>query len=334
VGKIKSFTNLRTLIQKREIVVVIVLLVIIVFLSFTSTGFFTFYNIMNVLNFCSTFGIISIGMTIVMVSGGIDLSVGSIFALVSMFALSFQPIPENVNPAAGLTVWARNLGMPFPVIIFGSLTLGAIAGLVNGFLIVKLRLQPFIVTMATMMIFRGLALFWSHGFGAQGVTEVFGKLGGTYVWGVPSTVIWYFVLLLLFHYILHQTSLGRRYYLVGTNKTVSYWSGLKTDRLQLSAYVLLGILTAISAILYSSWTTTVEPWAGRGFMLTSIASVLIGGGSTLGGQGSIFGTFLGVLIFGFLFNAFAMLRVGAYASQVVEGVVILGIVLWYSIKPK
>lgn len=291
---------------------VIGLLLIIVIISIMSPSFLTLNNLFNVLRQVSINALIAFGMTFVILTGGIDLSVGSILAL-----------------TGAVTAGMMSGGMdPLLAMLLGVL-LGVILGAINGLIIAKGKVAPFIATLATMTIFRGLTLVYTEGRPISGLGDsaVFTMLGKGYFFGIPVPVITMSITFAVLYFILKKTTFGRRVYAVGGNEEASRLSGINVDRIKIYVYSLAGGLTAIASLILTSRLNSAQPTAGNMFELDAIAAVVLGGTSLTGGRGWIVGTLVGALIIGVLNNGLNLIGVSSFFQQVVKGAVILIAVL-------
>lgn len=291
---------------------VIGLLLIIVIISIMSPSFLTLSNLFNVLRQVSINALIAFGMTFVILTGGIDLSVGSILAL-----------------TGAVTAGMMSGGMdPLLAMLLGVL-LGVILGAINGLIIAKGKVAPFIATLATMTIFRGLTLVYTEGRPISGLGDsaVFTMLGKGYFFGIPVPVITMSITFAVLYFILKKTTFGRRVYAVGGNEEASRLSGINVDRIKIYVYSLAGGLTAIASLILTSRLNSAQPTAGNMFELDAIAAVVLGGTSLTGGRGWIVGTLVGALIIGVLNNGLNLIGVSSFFQQVVKGAVILIAVL-------
>lgn len=287
------------------------LLAIIVILSIMSPDFLTQNNILNVMRQVSVNALIAFGMTFIILTGGIDLSVGAILALSGAFT-------------AGMMMDGMSSGL---AILLG-LAAGTVMGAVNGLLITKGKIAPFIATLATMTIFRGLALVYTEGRPITGFnSDLFTMLGAGYFFIIPVPVIWMLITFIILYFILRRTAFGRRVYAIGGNEEASLLSGIKVDRVKVYIYALTGFLAALSGIILTSRLNSAQPNAGMGYELDAIAAVVLGGTSLSGGRGWIFGTLIGAMIIGVLNNGLNLLEVSSFYQQVVKGSVILLAVL-------
>ncbi|KIA81519.1 ABC transporter permease [Chromobacterium piscinae] len=290
----------------------IALVLVAVGLSVMSPDFLTVNNLLNVMRQVSINALIAFGMTLVILLGGIDLSVGSILALSSVLTATL--LRAGVDP-----LLATLLGI----------LAGAAMGLFNGLVISKGKVAPFIATLASMTILRGLALVFSNGSPITGFdSELFSMLGGGYVAGlVPVPVVWMLILFAGFWFLLKKTVFGRHVYATGGNEEAARLSGVKVDRVKLWVYTTSGAMAAMAGVVLTSRLNSAQPTAGTGYELDAIAAVVLGGTSLSGGRGWIFGTLIGALLIGVLNNGLNLLGVSSFYQQVIKGAVILLAVL-------
>lgn len=287
------------------------LLLIVIILSLLSPNFLTLSNMLNILRQVSINALIAFGMTFVILTGGIDLSVGSILALAA--ALSAGMLVSGVDPIL--------------VILIGLLA-GAAMGAFNGILITKGKIAPFIATLATMTIFRGLTLVYTDGRPITGMeSDFFRMIGAGYLFVIPLPVIWMMFSFAVLYFLLKKTTFGRHVYAIGGNEEASRLSGLKVDQIKIYVYSLTGLLSALAGIILTSRLDSAQPNAGFTYELDAIAAVVLGGTSLAGGRGWIVGTIIGALIIGVLNNGLNLLNVSSFYQQVVKGMVILLAVL-------
>jgi ribose/xylose/arabinose/galactoside ABC-type transport system permease subunit len=280
-------------------------------LAVTSRPFRTLSNIENILQQISVNGIIAVGMTLVIITAGIDLSVGSVLALSAVVAASFAHPGEH------------SLIVPVAV----GILVGLCCGIVNGLLIAKKRLAPFIVTLGMMTVARGAALVYTSGRPVINLSDGYNEIGGGALGAVPFSALIFFVVVALGAFILHFTRFGRYVYAVGGNELAAKVSGVNTDNVLIGVYALTGALTGVAGIVLSSRVMSGSPASGTGYELDAIAAVVIGGTSLSGGVGSIAGTIVGVLIIGAMNNGLDLLDVSSYWQQIVKGVIIVLAVL-------
>ncbi|PKR77929.1 ribose ABC transporter permease [Halalkalibacillus sediminis] len=288
------------------------LIAIVIGLSIMSPNFLDLGNILNVLRQVTIIALLAFGMTFVILTGGIDLSVGSILALAGALTAGF--IASGIDPILG--------------VLLGVLA-GGLMGAFNGFIISKGKVAPFIATLATMTIFRGLTLVYTDGRPVSGFTDsaAFEMIGRGYFLGIPIPVIIMFIVFFILFFVLKQTVFGRQVYALGGNEEASILSGIKVNRVKIWVYSLTGALSALAGIILTSRLNSAQPNAGFTYELDAIAAVVLGGTSLSGGRGWIFGTLVGALIIGVLNNGLNLLGVSSFYQQVVKGGVILLAVL-------
>ncbi len=288
-----------------------VLFVTVLIFGILYKGFFSFSNISNILLQSSILGIVAGGMTFVILSGGIDLSVGSVVAFTSAIA-------------CGLEV---NMHLPWYIAFLGAITVGALFGAINGGLVVYGGLQPFIATLTTMAIARGATLAYTKGYPISGMSDMFLFWGSGDIYGFPMPIIVMIVVLLLLYFILKMTRFGFHIYAVGGHEEASRVTGVNIDRTKFMVYVVSGITAAVGGILLAGRLWSAQPNAAIGFELDAIAAVVLGGTSLFGGVGGIGGTVIGMLIMGTLNNGLSLLGVTSYLQQVIKGTVFILAVL-------
>lgn len=307
VNKVNHFDNL---LQKLGPLLGFIILVAIV--SILNPSFLEPLNLLNLLRQVAINALIAFGMTFVILTGGIDLSVGSILALSS--ALIAGMIVSGIDPILAILI---------------GCILGAIMGAINGLLITKGKMAPFIATLATMTIFRGLTLVYTDGNPITGLGEnyAFQLFGRGYFLGIPVPAITMIIAFAVLWVILHKTSFGRKTYAIGGNEKAALISGIKVPRVKVMIYALAGLLSALAGAILTSRLNSAQPTAGTSYELDAIAAVVLGGTSLSGGRGLIVGTLIGALIIGTLNNGLNLLGVSSFFQMVVKGVVILIAVL-------
>lgn len=287
------------------------LILLVVLASLLSPHFLTFKNIINVLRQVSIVAIISVGMTYVIITGGIDLSVGSVAALSGMITGMFL----------------KNVGAGIFVSICMGIISGMLCGLFCGILITsRIRMPPFIATLAMMSIARGIALMMTSGRPIFNLPESFGFLGGGFIWGIPIPIIVMLCIFLIAHISLAYTQSGLYFYAIGGNEEAARVTGIKTDAVKMRAYLISGFCASIAGIVLTSRVMVSEPIAGFLYELDAIAAVIIGGANLFGGEGIVLGTLIGAVIMGVLRNSLNLLNVSTYLQQVVVGFVIVTMV--------
>ncbi|MEY4996890.1 MAG: hypothetical protein RLY59_294 [Actinomycetota bacterium] len=287
------------------------LVLIFVLLSFLSPYFFTPGNLLNILTQIAPTGVMAVGAFMVIIIGGIDLSVGAVLALSSM-----------------VMAWIfKYAGLPFEVAVIAGLVTGALIGLLNGILATVGKLQPFIATLATMSAATGLAVFITGGNTVNGFPDWFLALTQIRVLGIPLQALIMFAVFLLAAFWLRFRPGGRALFAIGGNEEVARLSGVPVRRTKIIVYTVAGLLAAIAGMLVTSRLDSAQPTAGAADLLNVIAVVVIGGASLAGGSGSLLGTFVGLLIIGVLNNGLSLLGVSPNLQPVVLGAVIVAAVM-------
>ncbi len=283
------------------------LIAISIVVGIAAPSFFTEYNLISVLRQASINGLIAFGVTVVIISGGIDLSVGSILAVSSMVMALM--INSGINPLLAMIV---------------ALIIGALIGMINGLLIAKGKLQPFIATLGTMMVFRGVTLFISNGVPASKLGDgLIGWIGRGYFLGIPIPVYIFVIVFLIFQYFLKNTTFGKKIYAIGGNTKAARLSGVNIEKNIIYVYMISGLLSALAGIILTSRVDSAVPTAGDGYELTAIAAAVIGGTSLAGGKGRAVGTIVGALIIAVIVNGLNLIGTSPYLQQIITGLVIV-----------
>ncbi|MEH6454109.1 MAG: ribose ABC transporter permease [Psychromonas sp.] len=307
----KSFFNKEWLIEQKSLIALIMLVVIV---SFLNEHFLTMGNVLNILRQTSVIAILAAGMTLVILTAGIDLSVGSILALCGAFAASMVA-----------------LELPILIAVTVSLLAGALLGSVAGIIIAKGKVQAFIATLVTMTLLRGVTMVYTDGrpisTGFTDVADSFSWIGTGYAFGIPIPVWLMAVVFTSIWYLLNHTRFGRYIYALGGNESATHLSGINVDRIKIGVYAICGLLAALAGLIITARLSSAQPTAGMGYELDAIAAVVLGGTSLAGGKGRITGTLIGALIIGVLNNALNLLDVSSYYQMIVKGAVILLAVL-------
>ncbi len=287
------------------------LIVIFAFFSFASPNFFTYTNVTSILFSAVVIGILALGTTFVIITGGIDLSLGTGMALSAVMS----------------GVFIVNLGLPLGVGVLGAILFGGLIGLVNGFNVAVLRIPPFIATLAMMLVAQGLALVFSHSapiyFSASpGYVKI---SSGNLIPGVnfPNAVVIFAVVAVIAAVVLNKTVLGRYTYSIGSNEEATALSGINVRKWKIIVYTLAGLFIGLAGVLISARLSSAQPATGPGYELQAIAAVVIGGTSLAGGRGSIVGTVIGALIISVLNNGLQIMSIPQEWQNVILGVVIL-----------
>jgi len=282
------------------------LITLFVGLIIATPNFFTPTNLSSVVRQTAVINIMALGMTMVIITGGIDLSVGSILAL-----------------SGCMGTMAMTSGWPIPAGIAVGVVVGCLAGLLNGSLTTRLRINPFIVTLGTLLIIRGMALILTNGMPVQNVPKGFSFLGEGSVLGVPFVLLILLAIALIVHVILEHTKLGRYAFAIGSNPDAAFYAGIPVKFHTTVIYGICGMLTGLAGMIESSRLMTGQPTAGQGYELPAIAAVVIGGGSLRGGEGTVVGTLIGAFIMGLLSNGCDLLGIQPFVQQATIGAVII-----------
>ncbi|MED4204746.1 ABC transporter permease [Neobacillus mesonae] len=285
------------------------LIVLFIFFSIASPNFFQFDNVIGILLSTSVIGILALGATFIIITSGIDLSVGTVMTLCSVMA----------------GIFITSMGLPVIIGVIGGILTGAVAGLLAGLAISKMRIPPFIATLAVMMIAKGLALVIS---GAAPIyfTAIpsFTKIAmGNIIPGVPNAIVIFFLMAIIGAILLNKTIIGRYTFAIGSNEEATRLSGVNVNKWKVIIYIIAGIFTGVAGIVMAARLNSAQPALGQGYELEAIAAVVIGGTSLSGGKGTILGTVIGALIMSVLTNGLRILSVPQEWQTVVVGAVIL-----------
>ena len=294
-----------------DIKIALVALLMIIAAAIISPHFLEPANIRSLLLQVSPLGIIAVGMTFVIITAGIDLSVGSQVAMISV-------------------LMAGNGTLSMPMMISLALVIGLIAGTSNGFLIGSAQISPFITTLATMAIFKGVALFVSNSEERRIVDSDFSSIATTDFLGLPLPVWLFFLAVVIGQIVLKRSVFGLRVAAVGSNFEAARFAGIDVDKIRTAVYIISGVLCGASSLLVSSRLSTATPTLGDFYELDAIAAVIIGGTSLFGGRGSVVGTFFGILIFGVITNVLNLSGASPHVQRIAKGLVILAAVYFQS----
>lgn len=307
-GGNEFFKGLVYIIRLREFAVkyisTLVFVVLVVLASILSPYFFSITNIFNILQQASIVGCLAVGQTFVILTGGIDLSVGSIVAISSVISAMSQAFGLLLSCLMGL-----GIGVAF--------------GFLNGVLVTKGKLPPFIATLGTMGIARGVALTVTRGWVVTGITDEFAFIGGGYIGVVPFTFIIWIVVFLLGFVFIAKTRQGFSVFAIGGNQNATFLSGINVTKVKLLVYALSGLCAGLGGVLYTARMTVGQPTAGGAFALDSIAAVVVGGTNIFGGEGDMVGTVRGVLILQLLNNLLNLIGISPFIQEAVKGIIIL-----------
>jgi len=286
------------------------LIALFVGLSVASPHFLTTANLGSVIRQTAVLNIMALGMTMIIIAGGIDLSVGAILALSGLLGCMVM--------TSGYPIW---MGLGAGVLV------GAACGLANGVMTAKLRINPFIVTLGTMGIYRGISLILSGGLGVHSLPKGFSYLGEGSVLGIPFVLLVLLVCGAAVHVLLEHTRMGRYAFAIGSNPDAAFYAGIPVAFHTSAIYAAGGLLAGLAGMIEASRLMTGQPTAGQGYELQAIAAVVIGGGSLRGGAGSVVGTLIGAFIMGLLSNGSDLLGISPYVQQALIGAVIILAVL-------
>jgi ribose transport system permease protein len=286
------------------------LFLLCVFFSLTSPHFLTTNNLLTVALQTSVIAIVAIGQTFVIIKSGIDLSVGSVVAISGVVAADLM-----------------TKGTPVAIAVLIGIGVGAVCGLINGFLIAFGKIPPFIATLGMMGAARGAALVITDGIPVSGLPASFGALAGAQLFGViPSSVVIMLIIAIIMGLILSKSHFGRNIYAIGSNEEAAYLSGIPIKKTKMWVYVVSGLMSGIAGIVLTSRLVSAQPTAGNMYELDAIAAVVIGGASLMGGVGSILGTLIGAFVMGVLRNGLNLLNVSPFWQQIaIGGVVVLAV---------
>lgn len=307
--------NEKSMIKKlfgfRETGVVAGLIVLTVIFSFSSDIFFTGNNLLNITRQISITALLAIAMTFVIITGGIDLSVGAVIAFSGIITTSLM----------------KDYDIPMFLAILAGIIIGVITGLVNGLLIAYLNMPAFITTMGTMTILRGLGYIYTQGYPIYDLPKNFRFIGQGYLGPIPVPSVIFVTVAVLAYILLNKTVLGRHIYAVGGNIEAARLAGIKVRKVQLYVYMLSGLISGMAAVVQAARVGSGLPKIGEGFEMDAIASAVIGGAAMSGGSGTILGTILGSMILGVLSNGLSLMDVDSYVMNVISGCVVILAVL-------
>ncbi|OMG51189.1 ribose ABC transporter permease [Paenibacillus macerans] len=292
--------------------IIFVLLVLCVILSIVSPVFLTTENLITVLRQVSNNVFLALGMTLVMILGGIDLSVGAIVAVSGTLTVGFMV----------------NNGIPMPVAILLGILIGTLLGFFNGVIITQFKLPAFIVTLATMNIAQGIAYIYSGGRSARITNDAYTQLGTGKLFGfLPLPVLYMAILTVIFIVLLNKTKFGTNIFAIGGNREAARLSGVRIKKVEIAVYTLAGLLSALAGIVLSARMYSGQPSVGQGYEMDAIAACVLGGVSMAGGRGRISGTIFGVMIIGVVSNGLNLMGVSSFWQLLVKGLIILIAVL-------
>lgn len=321
---IKDILN-KTGIDAQQLIILIALISIMAVFSILSPVFFSVQNLGNILRVSSFYGIAALGMTLVILTGGIDLSVGSVLALGGAVGAGLLGVAFGA---------ANPIKLPVAAAIIAALAVTGLIGLLNGFVITKLKMTPFIATLAMMTIARGLTYVFTD-FIVQGVPgtpitffhPVLTFLGTGAIAGIPTQAVIFLILALILSAFLRYTAFGRNVYAIGGNVEIARLAGISTDFTIITTYVMMGVLGGLSGIIFVGRLSSASPLGGTGYELDIITAVVLGGATLVGGRGTIFGTVLGVLIVGVINNGLDILNVPSFYQYLIKGTILVAAIV-------
>ena len=317
--------QLRGIFNKYGIFLVFIAMLIVA--SILSPAFLSKTNLINVVRQMSVVGLIALGVTGVIVSAGIDLSSGSVVGLSAVVAASLSQLPDY--PAA----FYKGLQVPLFVAILAACGGGALVGLINGSLVAKTRIPPFIATLGTLTAIRGAALLYTGGRPISDLTDGYNFIGQGDLFGIPVPILLLVLMALLTHVLYSQTKFGKYVYAIGGNEQAARVSGINVGKYKMLMYVYAGFLAGLAGLVVSARIGSGQPGLGQGYELDAIAAAVIGGASlSAGGIGTVAGTIVGALIIGVLNNILDLTNVSAYWQQIIKGCIIVGAVILDQLK--
>jgi len=308
---------LKNLVKQREFVITLIVVVLFIIMSFVSPYFLTNANLLAVMLGLSLEAIIAVAMVHLMVTGGFDMSVGSIVAF-----------------TGACTALMLRGGVPVVFAVLLGMVLGAAIGLFNGLKVAKIGINPFVTTLSSLSLYRGLTLIVTRGQNVTGLPAAFKAIGQAKLWGIQTPIIISVVLLIIGDILLRNSRFFRQSYYIGGNEHAARLSGIAVDKIKILAYVLTGLFAAISGIVMTARLGSASVTAGTGLELRVITAVIIGGASLAGGEGTILGAFLGTLLMGLISNALTLTGVDVYWQTFVTGATLLTAVLIDTLSKK
>ncbi|MCB0155447.1 MAG: ABC transporter permease [Anaerolineae bacterium] len=298
----------------RESAIYLILAALIVVASLASPVFLRGRNITNLLKQASLLGVVSVGQTFVILIGGIDLSVASVMALMSVLAANLMGGQD---------------GLVLPVVLL-CLGIATTIGLINGLMVTKLKIPAFIATLGTILIVQGIRFVYTGGAPKGSIPEALRFWGRGEVAGIPTALILWVIIIIATVLLLRQTTFGRQLYAVGGNPATSHLSGVSVNTIIVSAYMLCSFLAGVAGLMLTGYIGLADNWLGRGYELDSIAAVVVGGTLLEGGRGGVLGTVAGVLIMVILFNLVLLLNLDEETQRIIKGLVIIGALALYA----
>jgi len=291
--------------------------------SFLSPAFLTKINLINIVRQMCVIGVIALGVTGVIVSAGIDLSSGSLVGIVCVVAASFAQIPGGSR-----VLYPQFAGSPLILSIVTGCFVGILAGFTNGFLVAKMKVPPFIVTLGMFLAARGAAMLYTQGRPLSNLSDAYNFIGQGDIWGLPIPILILIVMALITHILYSRTKFGKYIYAIGGNEQAAHVSGINVTKFKMLIYIYAGFCSSLAGIIVSSRIGSGQPGLGVSYEFDAITAAVIGGASlTSGGIGTIPGTIIGALIIGVVNNTLDLTNVSAYWQQIIRGMIIVGAVI-------
>jgi inositol transport system permease protein len=310
--------NVKRITQKYGILFILIAMCIV--FSFLSSAFLSVSNILNILNQTAIWGIMALGMTLVIIAKGIDLSVGSVLALSGLVAASLAQVPAQMKLYQSLPE------LPIIIPILAALFVGALCGAINGALVAFTGIPAFIATLGMMTVARGVALLYSNARPVSNLIPQMNAIGGR-VFGIPVPILVYLLVAILSYVLLNKTRFGKNTFAIGGNITAAEVSGVNVRKYLVMIYAYCGLLAGIAAIVFAGRVGSVHPGAADGYELTAVAAATIGGTSHSGGIGTIGGALIGALVLSVMRNGMTLMGFSPYSQKIMEGVIIVGAVV-------
>jgi inositol transport system permease protein len=315
----------KTIFRKYGIFLVFIAMLIVA--SILSPAFLSPTNLINVVRQMSVVGLIALGVTGVIVSAGIDLSSGSVVGLSAVVAASLAQLPDYA------AAYYKGLNLPVFVAVLAACAVGALVGLLNGSLVAKTRIPPFIATLGTLTTIRGLAYLYTSGRPVSDLTDDYNFIGQGDFLGIPVPILILVIMAIITHVLYSQTKFGKYIYAIGGNEQAARVSGINVSKYKMLMYVYAGLLSGLAGLVVSARIGSGQSGQGVGYELDAIAAAVIGGASlSAGGIGTVAGTIVGALIIGVLNNILDLTNVSAYWQQIVKGCIIVGAVIIDQLK--
>ncbi len=319
--------KIQALLKNTTFIIVLAIVATLIIGSIVVDSFVDAFNLSRLIRQASIMGLIAIGMTFVIISGngGIDLSVGAIFGLCCVISISLQMYELT---STGYEMQFYGIETPTWLIFIVCILMGALIGYLNGSACVYLKLPPFIATLCMMNIVRGGVMVYTNGFQFIGVRDDFQIISNTFVFDViPVTLLVLLLIAFGAYFALHRTSYGRKVFAIGANIRAASIAGINTKKIQISCYMISGVLTGIAAVLYTSFSMAGDPKSGSGYEMDAITAVLVGGTPMAGGRGTLIGTLLGLLFLYLMKNLLTHLDINSYIQQLLTALLLMFVVL-------